>query len=297
VMHLPAALHEAIVEAFGGSPLRIEPVSGGMINQAARLEMPDGCVFLKWKTDAPHGFFAAEADGLDRLRRAGALRVPQVLALQERSETASDNPSFLALEYIEPMRTPHQADFANRFGRRLANLHRDTSSVGYGLERDNFIGSLPQQNAWRCTWPDFYRDCRILPQVEIARKLGRLNSSREIGIMRVIENIDQLLTGIDERPSLLHGDLWSGNYLAVDDEPVVIDPAVYYGCREVELAFTELFGGFPEGFVHAYNSEYPLDAGYDFRRPLHQLYPLLVHLNHFGDSYGPDVDAVCAHYV
>ena len=115
--------------------------------------------------------------------------------------------------------------------------------------------------------------------------------------MRVVEQLDKLLEGLESRPVLLHGDLWSGNLLATaGDEPVVIDPAVYYGEREVEIAFTELFRGFPAGWLDAYRAAYPLSEGYEFRRPLHQLYPLLVHLNHFGEGYGPAVEGVCAVY-
>jgi fructosamine-3-kinase len=179
----------------------------------------------------------------------------------------------------------------------LAALHRHTSTQ-YGLDHDNFIGELPQLNGRSADWVEFYRDQRIAPQVSIARQRGLLHRERERLLTRVMDRLPNLFGVHSEPPALLHGDLWSGNYMVADgDEPVIVDPAVYYGNREVEIAFTELFGGFPGGFLDAYHEAYPLAPDYRERRALYQLYPLLVHLNHFGEGYGPQVDAVCAHYV
>jgi fructosamine-3-kinase len=124
-----------------------------------------------------------------------------------------------------------------------------------------------------------------------------LPTQREALLRRLMDRIESILDGLGNPPSLIHGDLWSGNFfVGPDGLPVVVDPAVYYGDREVELAFTQLFGGFPSGFMEAYHDAYPLDAGYEYRRPLLQLYPMLVHLNHFGESYGSGVDAICRRY-
>jgi fructosamine-3-kinase len=169
----------------------------------------------------------------------------------------------------------------------------------YGFPSDNFIGLLPQPNFPRTKrWSEFYRTCRLIPQITIARDGGRLTPGRERLLAEVLTRLDDLLIGMPENPSLLHGDLWSGNFLCADgEEPVLIDPAAYFGAREMEIAFIELFGGFPDGFVAAYDAQYPLDPGYAHRRTLHQLYPLLVHLNHFGERYGPAVERACRQYV
>jgi fructosamine-3-kinase len=203
----------------------------------------------------------------------------------------------LGLEYITPRASSDSQRFTQRFAEGLAALHRTPSSTGqYGLERDNVIGALPQVNAWRTTWSVFYRDCRLAPQIALARQLGRLTSDRERLLMGLLEKIDAVLDDCAV-PGLIHGDLWSGNFLAAGDEAALIDPAVSYSDREVEIAYIELFGGFPAGFVGAYRSEYPLETGYEERRPLYQLYYLMVHLNLFGEAYSAHVDAVCRCYA
>jgi fructosamine-3-kinase len=284
----PPALEAALTAALGTRVLDATPLGGGMICRAARVETGDGPVFVKWHDASPPGLFGAEAHGLRLLREAGALRVPQVLAVQ-------DEPlSFLALEFIAARPPTDPAAFARRFGEQLAALHQTMAPDGRcGLERDNFLGELVQINTPHQSWPEFYRDCRLLPQIAIARQRGLLTPSRERLVLSVAERLAALLDGLESRPALLHGDLWAGNFIAAGHEAVVIDPAVYYGEREMELAFIELFSGFPAGFVAAYRAAWPLDPGYERRRPLHQLYPLLVHLNHFGESYGPDVERAC----
>lgn len=310
---LPQTLQAALAETLGAEPIQAVPLGGGMIAQAARVDLPGGTVFVKWKDDAPPGFFAAEADGLERLRAARALRVPEVLAFRDRLlfpdsppatlENASEaqqaaprqgsHPPFLALEYIIERRPRDEAKLAQRFGEELAALHRETVSPfgAFGLETSNFLGVMVQENIPHARWADFYRDCRLLPQIGIAKQKGLLPPERERRLMEVVARLDRLMEGLSTRPVLLHGDLWSGNFLAAGEEPVVIDPAVYYGEREVEIAFMELFGGFPPGLLSAYRAVFPLEDGYERRRPLHQLYPLLIHVNHFGEAYGPHLDS------
>jgi fructosamine-3-kinase len=289
----PGGLRAILQDAFTEPPTHVEYLGGGSINQAARVEIGGESYFLKWKSQAPPAFFEVEARGLELLRRAGALRVPQVVRYAQASD---GRPAYLALEWIEESRQAESLTFAVNFGRALAAQHRITAPT-FGLDHANYIGELPQPNTQRESWATFYRDQRIGAQVEIARQRRRLTPEREKLLGKLMDRLDTLLAGVESAPSLLHGDLWSGNFLiSAGSLPVVVDPAVYYGEREVEIAFTELFGGFPPGFLTAYREAYPLERDYEYRRPLYQLYPLLVHLNIFGESYGPSVDSICRRY-
>ncbi|MCC7208455.1 MAG: fructosamine kinase family protein [Anaerolineae bacterium] len=291
---LPSSLHAALTDALGSPPQHAQFVSGGCINHAACVEAGGQRFFVKWKSDAPPGFFAAEARGLALLREAGALHVPDVIAHREAQGGA---PAWLVMAWVEERPARRSRALAMNLGHGLAALHRRTAAQ-FGLDHDNFIGELPQHNRQAGDWAAFYRDQRLAPQVRIARQRRLLYPERERLLDRLMERLPDLVGAEPIAPSLLHGDLWSGNYMVADgDRPVIIDPAVYYGNREVEIAFTELFGGFPPGFLDAYSEAYPLPAGYRERRALYQLYPLLVHLNLFGEGYGPQVDAVCARYA
>ncbi len=279
-------------EAFGTNPDHVQAVHGGDINQAARIDIKGQPYFVKYKLDTPPRVFEIEALGLKLLHASGAIRVPQVIRY---AEAADHRPAYLILEWIDQAQ-PSPA-FGARFGRELAALHKHSAST-YGIDYDHVVDGLPQPPKEGTSWPIFYRDQRLAPQVERARQLGRLPARREAALNKIMERIEDLLAGLDSVPSLLHGDLWGGNYFcAADDEPVLFDPHTYYGEREAELAFTELFGGFAPAFYRAYREAYPLGDGYEYRRPLHQLYHLLVHLNLFGESYGAHVDAVCRQYV
>ncbi len=279
--------------ALGGTePDRIQPVRGGDINLALRVEANGARYFVKYKHDAPSRFFEFEARGLELLHAAGEIRVPRVIRYDEAS---GERPAFLALEWIDQVH-PSRA-FGQKFGHALAELHRHTAAT-FGIDYDHGVDGLAQPDPDATSWIAFYRDKRIAPQVERARELGRLPPRCAAALRYILDHMGELLAGLDSVPSLLHGDLWGGNYLcAAGDEPVLYDPHTYYGEREAEIAYTELFGGFPSGFYEAYREAYPLDAGYEYHRPLHQLYHLLVHLNLFGEGYGPAVDAVCRAYM
>ncbi len=292
---IPAALREILSAQLGAPITHDEPVYGGDINQAAQFEANGTPYFVKWRADAPPAMFPAEAHGLRLLRAPGVIRVPEVIA---QGDADGACPAFLMLEWIEVGGGRGGRDSAmEALGEGLARLHR-VEADEHGLDHDNFIGRLPQPNTPMMHWSAFYRDRRIGAQVEIARKLGRLPARRADLLARLIARLPDLLDDEISPPSLLHGDLWGGNYLVnADGAPVLIDPAVYYGHREMDLAMSELFGGFSTRFYDAYNAVYPIDPGYGDRRALYQLYYILVHLNLFGEGYGGRVDSIAARYA
>lgn len=288
-----ATLNEALSAALSAEIARSFPVSGGDINRAHRLTLTDGTqVFMKSNGKAGPDFFRAEADGLEALRATETIGVPRVLALGE----AEDVGSFLVLEWIESAR--QVPNFWEDFGRALAAMHRAEVKLPagrFGWKRDNYIGSTPQLNRPRERWIDFFRDCRLAPQFKRAVRWldNRLRNRAE----RLMERLGDFLVE-PERPSLLHGDLWSGNFVTGSDGRAwLIDPAVYVGHGEADLAMTELFGGFPDRFYRAYREVNPLAPGYDERRDLYNLYHLLNHLNLFGGGYLGAVERIVNRYA
>lgn len=252
-------------------------VSGGCINATARLDTNRGAYFIKWNDKQAYpGMFEAEQQGLQMLREADALRIPEVLGTGEVGDQ-----SFLVMEYIREGAPGH--DFFSRFGQGLARLHQ-FSHTSFGLDHDNYMGSLPQYNHPSPDWATFFRDQRILPQWQMARNKGFFTGREEQNLHRLLSRLGQWLP--DEPPALVHGDLWSGNYLTdAFGAPVLIDPAVYFGHREVEFGIMQLFGGYPPQFYHAYQEVWPFAEGWKERIRLYQLYPLLVHVNLFGAGY------------
>lgn len=295
---LPADLAGAISDTLeaAGDPSSIrsaQRVAGGDINEAARVETERDAYFVKWNRNPLPDLFQVEAQGLELLAQPNVIRVPGVYG---HSEPADGRPAFIVLEWVEQDGAGRSAA-AETLGRQLAALHRETAPE-FGLDHDNYIGSLPQPNAPMPSWIDFYRERRLGFQRQLAREKGRMPSQRDRRLGQVMEHLDRWIDDADVQPSLIHGDLWGGNYLIdTQSRPVLIDPAVYYGHREIELAFTELFGGFPAGFYDAYDEAYPLSPGYEERRPLYQLYHLLTHLNLFGESYGGSVDRILHRYT
>jgi fructosamine-3-kinase len=289
---MDAALREALRFALGAAIKGTRRLSGGDINDAFELELASGVsVFLKTNAEAPPSMFPAEARGLEWLREAGAVRIPEVLAV---SSGYAGEPCFLVLELLRPGRQGR--DFDERLGHGLAQLHR-FGAPRFGFEGDNFIGSLPQRNAAHTTWAEFFWCERLEPQLERAVKSGRASSRMRDGFERLAARLGRLV-GAEEPPSRLHGDLWGGN-LHVDDSgaPCLIDPAVYGGHREVDLAMMRLFGGFGEAVFRAYEEVWPLAPGHAERIALYQLYPLMVHVNLFGGGYGDSVERSLARYV
>jgi fructosamine-3-kinase len=276
------------LEASVGPIRSITPVGGGDINEAARVETQDARYFVKWNFRPRPRMFEAEALGLNLLASAGALHIPRVIAVIEQ-------PAALVLDWIDL--GSNKMASAEALGRGLARQHRSTAQT-YGLDHDNYIGSNPQHNAPARSWIEFYRDQRLGVQRDLAQRNGILTPDRARRLGRVMDHLAQWIDDRRVVPSLLHGDLWGGNYLIdAQGQPVLIDPAVYYGDREAEIAFTELFGGFGARFYAAYDEAWPLDRGYADRRDLYNLYHLLNHLNLFGEGYGGSVDAILRRYA
>jgi fructosamine-3-kinase len=272
-------LRRAIATRLGREVTTARALHGGDIHSAFRVELGGGEVlFVKSSSGAPQGMFTEEARGLDWLRSADSLRIPAVIAVADEAQ----GPRFLALEFLEPGR--HESTFDERLGRGLAALHR-AGAPGYGFDHDNYVGSLPQSNRTHSTWPAFYREERLLPLVRRAIDRRVLAASAAASFDRLFGRLESLV-GPAEPPSRLHGDLWAGNLHADDrGQPCLIDPAVYGGHREIDLAMMRLFGGFGERVFDAYREAWPLAAGYETRIALYQLYPLLVHVNLFGGGY------------
>jgi len=253
------------------------PVGGGSINECVRWPSESGPLFVKLADADRYEMFAAEAAGLRELQRARAVRVPHVLG-----EGTAAGRAFLALEWIEFGRTSRRSEAL--LGEQLAALHRVTVRQ-YGWHRDNTIGATPQRNAWLPEWPAFYARHRLGFQLDLAEQQGHGGGWLDGG-RRLCQRIGGFFDGYHPQPSLLHGDLWGGNWATdASGSPVVYDPAVYFGDREADLAMTTLFGGFGAAFYAAYEAAWPLDAGYARRRDLYNLYHVLNHLNLFGGGY------------
>lgn len=267
-------------------------VGGGDINEAARVATQHQSYFVKWNAAPPPRFFEMEAHGLQLIQEAGHLRVPAVIA--EGSLPLSKT-GFLVLEWIQT--GAKTGDSAERLGRQLARQHLHRQPY-YGLESKNYIGRLPQPNERHESWLEFYRTQRLGAQRDLAARNGHLPAHRARLLDWLMNSLDRWIDESVCQPSLLHGDLWGGNWMAAaDGSPLVIDPAVYYGDREADLAMTALFGGFPSRFYEAYAEVFPLAPGYLDRQPLYQLYYLLCHLNLFGEGYGGSVDGVLRRFA
>ena len=282
---MDAQLKAALGAALGSGIVSARAIAGGDINRAYEVALADGRrLFVKTNDRSPRGMFAAEARGLGWLGEARALRIPKVVAV-----AAPEDPrQFLVLELVATGRPAR--DFDERLGRGLAALHGH-GAPSFGLDHDNFIGWLPQANAPSPTWAEFYRGRRLEAQLRRAADEGRASPRMRQGFERLFRVLDELC-GPAEPPARLHGDLWGGNLLCDDrGGPCLIDPAVYGGHREIDLAMMRLFGGFGPRVFDAYEEAWPLAGGHRERVPLYQLYPLMVHVNLFGGSYIGSVEA------
>ncbi|MDR0363532.1 MAG: fructosamine kinase family protein [Bacteroidales bacterium] len=271
---LEAALHERIVgDIFHSRIVRTE--SGRMF-------------FLKKGINSRT--YRCEANGLNELAKANAICVARVAAVGD---------DFILTEYIEGKR--EKSEFFEEFGRNFAQLHRYKSST-YGFYEDNFIGANPQPNIpekdEQNDWIAFYFNKRLLYQYRLAEQNGLASQRLKAGFSKLEKRIEKILKNNEEVPTLLHGDLWSGNFLFdKSGNAVLIDPAAYYGHREVDLAMTKLFGGFAPQFYQAYIAEYPLKEGWQYRENIYKLYHVLNHLNIFGHSYLTDAEEIIYNYI
>jgi protein-ribulosamine 3-kinase len=267
------------LRALTGLPCAAEPassVAGGSINRCYRWPAGTHTLFVKVADASAAAMLAAEVQGLGALAAAAALRVPRVLA-----HGVTGGAAFLALEWLES--APAQIAAERALGAGLARLHAVTGAR-FGLAHDNYIGRTPQRNDASDDWAEFFRDRRLRPQLRLIQDRG---CSALVGALeQLLPRVERLLAGHRPAPSLLHGDLWGGNWLALADQtPVIYDPAVYYGDRETDLAMTRLFGGFGAAFYRAYEAVAPLPPGADRRAELYNLYHVLNHANLFGGGY------------
>ena len=286
-METKSWLFNEIGNRYGSITNRI-PVSGGCINNGCCLVAGGRRYFLKWNNARRFpGMFEEEAKGLHLLRNTHTFVIPQVI----ETGVAGDD-AYILMEWMEAARPSRT--FWYDFGAGLARMHMH-SQVCFGLDHENYIGSLPQQNDLHNTWPDFFFHQRLLPQVKQAIDSGELPSAIRTGVQALYSKLPDLIPA--EAPALLHGDLWNGNYLVGQDgKAVLIDPAVYFGHREMDLAMTKLFGGFDSQFYEGYNDAFPLEPGFESRVEIHNLYPLLVHVNLFGGGYAQQVKSILSRF-
>ena len=276
-------LLHSICDQTGLSFQKVTQVFGGDINQAYCLNTNKGRFFVKMNNaNAFPGMFAKEAEGLRLLQHKSSLAVPEVKAVGQTGEK-----QWLMLEWIE--KTTPTAKFWTDFGKGLAALHGNTQPM-FGLDADNYIGSLKQKNKQHPTWASFYTHERIFPLCKILFDKGHF-SKRELSIA---EKTEAILNNIfpAESPALLHGDLWSGNFMIGNNGPVIYDPAVYYGHREMDIGMSLLFGGFDRQMYEAYSDTWPLEKNWESRVQVTQLYPLLVHAVLFGAHYVNSAGAI-----
>jgi fructosamine-3-kinase len=279
------AIYGSSVELTGSGS-----VGGGCINRALKIDTTIGSFFLKWNASAPADLFEKEAAGLNEMRlAASSLIIPKVIW----SKACDDFPGLLLMDYLLP--SGNTSGYDERLGRGIAQLHRKSAST-FGFYHPNYCGTTAQDNTWTNNWPEFYAQHRIWSLVQQI-KASRGLSPDEQGIYeQLVERIPVLLAH-PIIPSLIHGDLWAGNYMYTHNGPALIDPACYYADREMELGMMQLFGGFSSGVWQAYLEEFPLPEDWRQRTRLYQLYHILNHYLLFGGSYGAQALEIAREYL
>lgn len=273
-----------------GQPFTVKgtrSVSGGCINQGYCLMGELDSYFVKVNGASQMAMFEAEAIALRQMAATQTIRVPQPVCYGQ-----DGGQSYLVLEWLDFGRGDNGS--WQRMGQQLAALHQAGGSDQFGWAQANTIGSTPQLNPWTDSWAEFFAEHRIGYQLALARRKGGDFPDPE----RVIPRIKTILGDRQPSPALVHGDLWSGNAAILNTgEPVILDPAAYYGDPEVDIAMTELFGGFPAGFYQGYNAVAPLDSGYQHRKNLYNLYHILNHFNLFGGGYAQQAQRMLRDYL
>ncbi|MEM9807134.1 MAG: fructosamine kinase family protein [Cyanobacteria bacterium P01_D01_bin.56] len=268
------AAHISQVTAQPFKVVQTNSIGGGCINQAYRVSDSQVSFFVKLNQASKLAMFEAELASLKEMYNSQTIRVPQPLCAG-----LAGNSSYIAIEWLD---LGGRSNAWDAMGRNLAAMHRTSSDQGFGWHRANTIGETHQPNDWQESWLSFWRDQRLGYQFRLAKRRGGSFPQQQ----KLLEALPELLAGHDPMPSLVHGDLWSGNAaITAAGEPVIFDPAMYYGDREVDLAMTELFGRFPADFYDAYEAVYPLAPGYPLRKTLYNLYHILNHFNLFGGGY------------
>lgn len=277
-----------------GSQIRFissRSIGGGCINHALKFSCSVGDFFLKWNASAPSDLFLKEAAGLNEMRLADNswLIIPQVIWAKE----VNNLPGLLLTEYLQP--TTITSGFDERLGRGIAHLHHKTANA-FGFHHSNYCGTTVQDNFWTDNWPEFFAQRRIWALVQkIWTSRGMTVDERKI-YENLIKKMPHLLAH-QTVPSLIHGDLWSGNYMFTANGPALIDPACYYADREMELGMMQLFGGFSSQVWSAYQDEFPLPEGWQERIRLYQLYHIMNHYLLFGGSYGWQALEIAKEYL
>ena len=271
---IAAQISEATGELFEIADSR--SVGGGCINRGNAISDGKRTFFIKLNHASQVEMFAAEALGVQQMWETRTIRVPKPICWG----TAADS-AYLVLEWLD-LNGRGGSEVWMEMGRQLAAMHRQGTCERFGWDRNNTIGSTPQINTPTEDWGEFFREYRIGYQLKLAARKGMHFNGSD----RLLDKIPELLAGHEPQPSLVHGDLWGGNAgVTATGEPVIFDPATYYGDRETDLAMTELFGGFSSAFYRGYNEAWPLDSGYERRKPLYNLYHILNHFNLFGSGY------------
>jgi fructosamine-3-kinase len=266
-------------------------VGGGCINNASKLVTSLGTFFLKWNSDCPGDMFIREAQGLREMKKASgrAVIVPEVFA----HSAEEDHPGFIVLEFLDSGYLASGGDEA--LGRGLAEMHKFTNER-FGFYDDNYCGTTPQDNTWKTCWTEFFRENRLRYLLDLIQTRRSLPARERQIYDKLLDRLPRLLPE-ESTPVLIHGDLWSGNYMITDKGPALIDPAAYYADREMEMSIMTLFGGFSGRFFDAYNEVNPLPSGWRERNKLYQLYHILNHYHLFGGGYGSQALHVAKRFI
>jgi fructosamine-3-kinase len=283
--HLSKKLGTTVVIQSGGS------LGGGCINHASKIETSAGTFFLKWNGNCEPDMFLREAESLEELRKAadGSLVVPEVFAAKE----VDASPGFLVLEYLESGYGTGNSD--EKLGRGLATIHR-YSTEKFGFYNNNYCGSTPQNNKWKNSWAKFFRENRLRFLLDLIQQERPLPAD-ELNIYELLLSRIDALVPASSSPALIHGDLWSGNYMNTVNGPALIDPAACYSDREMEMGIMTMFGGFSQRFYSAYNEVYPLPSDWRERNRLYQLYHVLNHYYLFGGGYRNQALQIARDYI